>query len=209
MSHLTVREKLGDTENDLKPNLQRNFWSVGVSVVWFGFGEFRSPREKRQTLRDRPIKDFSYIWPPGPYNMLTWSSLSVCPLDYFDSDRTDMRRRNLSEDHDGGSDPEREIRNRRQKLSKDLDGDSDSNRTLRHRPIHGHNQVRGQDIREGKIRNREYQGFSNLEKISSHDSEVVWLYQIPTSESGSVSKRPKLTKTKPNNRNTDQQVQST
>ena len=43
--------------------------------------------------------------------MLTWSSLSVCPLDYFDSDRTDMRRRNLSEDHDGGSDPEPEIRN--------------------------------------------------------------------------------------------------
>ena len=51
--------------------------------------------------------------------MLTWSSPSICPLDYFDSDRTDMRRRNLSEDHDGGSDPEREIRNRRQKLSFD------------------------------------------------------------------------------------------
>ena len=43
--------------------------------------------------------------------MLTWSSPSVCPLDYFDSDRTDMRRRNLGEDHDGGSDPEPEIRN--------------------------------------------------------------------------------------------------
>ena len=57
--------------------------------------------------------------------MLTWSSLSVCPLDYFDSDRTDMRRRNLGEDHDGGSDPEREIRNRRQKLS------FDPERTLR------------------------------------------------------------------------------
>ena len=57
--------------------------------------------------------------------MLTWSSPSVCPLDYFDSDCTDMRRRNLSEDHDGGSDPEREIRNRRQKLSFDLE------RTLR------------------------------------------------------------------------------
>ena len=75
--------------------------------------------------------------------MLTWSSPSICPLDYFDSDRTDMRRRNLGEDHDGGS---------------------DSNRTLRHRPIHGHNQVRGQDIREGEIRNREYQGFSILRK---------------------------------------------
>ena len=57
--------------------------------------------------------------------MLTWSSPSICPLDYFDSDRTDMRRRNLSEDHDGGSDPEAEIRNRRQKLS------FDPERTLR------------------------------------------------------------------------------
>ena len=57
--------------------------------------------------------------------MLTWSSPSICPLDYFDSDRTDMRRRNLSEDHDGGSDPEPEIRNRRQKLS------FDHERTLR------------------------------------------------------------------------------
>ena len=57
--------------------------------------------------------------------MLTWSSPSICPLDYFDSDRTDMRRRNLGEDHDGGSDPEREIRNRRQKLS------FDHERTLR------------------------------------------------------------------------------
>ena len=122
---LRDRAKLGDTENDLKPNLHQNFWSVGVSVVWFGFGEFRSPRDKRQTLRDRPIEDFSYIWPPGPYNMLTWSSPSICPLDYFDSDRTDMRRRNLGEDHDGGSDPEREIRNRRQKLS------FDHERTLR------------------------------------------------------------------------------
>ena len=36
--------------------------------------------------------------------------------------------------------------------------------TLRHRPIHGHNQVRGQDIREGEIRNCEYQGFSILRK---------------------------------------------
>ena len=52
--------------------------------------------------------------------MLAWSSLSVCPLEYFDSDRNDMRRRNLSKDHDGGSDPDRtlrlEIGNRRRKL---------------------------------------------------------------------------------------------
>ena len=45
-------------------------------------------------------------------------------------------------------------RPRRQKLSKDLDGGSDSNRSLRHRPIHGHNQVRGQDIRAKQPKHR-------------------------------------------------------
>ena len=38
--------------------------------------------------------------------MLSWSSPSVCPLDDFDCDRADMRRRKLSKDHDGGSYPE-------------------------------------------------------------------------------------------------------
>ena len=72
-----------------------------------------------------------------------------------------MRRWSRSCQRMGNTKPQRP---RRQKLSKDLDGGSDSNRTLRHRPIHGHNQVRGQDIREGEIRNREYQGFSILRK---------------------------------------------
>ena len=116
--------------------------------------EFRSPRDKTETLRDQPIEDFSYIWPPGPYNILTWSTPSLWPLDYFDSDSTDMRRRKLSKDHDGGSDPvrtsrnrhdharEREIGNWRRKLSKHHDGGSDPERTLRH----GHDHAREWEI---------------------------------------------------------------
>ena len=67
------------------------------------------------------------------------------------SGRTDMRRWSRSCQRMGNTKPQRP---RRQKLSKDLDGDSDSNRTLRHRPIHGHNQVRGQDIRAKQPKHR-------------------------------------------------------